>query len=162
MIKKNIDETGAEDEKNVCCRYRRQKKKEFWLIIFLGGGSSRFVLSWRSEQDRRRVATTTRSTFIWHPLLSSSCSPFPFSLSLSFAHARARRLIKPSIAQLPCCVVMSLAAKQQRASRSCMMLGKLEMLSFLSLWRCRVTTNHITQLLLLRRGPIRGRCQLLT
>jgi hypothetical protein len=28
MIKKNIDETGAEDEKNVCCRYRRPKKKK--------------------------------------------------------------------------------------------------------------------------------------
>lgn len=83
--KKNIDETGAErsrGRKECLLPGEDQKKKtEFWLIIFLGGGSSRFVLSWRSEQDRRRVATTTRSTFIWHPAPSAELFLF-FSFSL--------------------------------------------------------------------------------
>jgi hypothetical protein len=104
------------------------------VVSFCRGAVNRI-----GDGSRRRRGRRLYGTLCWAlPVIL-----FP-SLSLSFAHARARRLIKPSIAQLPCCVVMSLAAKQQRASRSCMMLGKLEMLSFLSLWRCRVTTNHHT------------------
>jgi len=127
-----------------CLRVLPPEEKMLIDHFFLSG-SSRFVLSWRSEQDRRRLATT-RSTFMWHPGLSFLFS-FSASLSLCRLLTRAHRLIKPSIAQLPCCVVMRLAQELE------------ETLVSLYVARCRVTTNHHNAAV---KGPIRGRCQLLT
>ena len=136
-------------------------KKNILIDHFLVG-SSRFVLSWRSEQHRRRLATTRSRRLYgthsdWSLVSFASCSLWGH---LSFAHARSHRLIKPSIAQLPCCVVMSLACAAAGEQTE----NALSLYSYLSISLRRVvvvcTTNHLN--CCKGSNSCAGRCQLLT